>query len=874
MNKNSKKIILIDGNSLMFRSYYATAYTNNLMQNKKGLYTNAVFGFCNMLNKLLCEEYDNIFVAFDAGKKTFRHQQYQDYKGGRKPLPDEMRVQIPYIKKFLDILKIKRYETLDFEADDLIASVANLAEKNDFEKIKVITGDKDLLQLVDDKISVFITRKGVGELEEFNSDNFYEKMNFTPIQVPDYKGLVGDTSDNLPGIKGIGEKTALKLLKDFNTLENVVSNVSLLNGKVKENIEKGYKMGLQCKMLATLKKDIDLEFCIDDTRKQNVDINDLVSFYKELEFDSFIKKLNIRSEQREVEEGNVKIIDSYDFSNFKDSIINLEVFGNNYYNGTPLGLAIKNDFEQLFIPFDKIKNNKSLLEYLASKENKKITFDYKKLYVVLKKNDIEIKGVIFDVLLATYLINPSLVYDDLKKISDSYINSNLEYDEVVYGFKSKATIPSINRYSNHAINKCNVISNLLPILKEELEKLDQTYLFNEELSLSEVLGDMELNGLKINLNNLDEIGKDLEVRQNEVAKEIYNLADEEFNINSVKQLGEILFVKLQLPMGKKNKTGYSTNSEVLEKLSSKYEIAAKVLEYRAITKIISTYVYGLREVCDENGFVHPLYKQALTLTGRLSSVNPNIQNMPIRTKLGQVIRGAFVSRFENGKIMSSDYSQIELRVLAHMSNDETMIQMFNDSIDFHTQTAKELYDVKIDDVTDEMRRNAKAINFGIVYGMSAWGLSESINISPNEATMYINKYFYKFSKVKEFLDKTVSDAILNGYTKTIFNRIRYIEELKSSNKMLYNFGERTAMNAPIQGSAADIIKIAMNKVKSNMHNLKSILIAQVHDELVFDVYPGEEGILSKIVKENMENAVDLKVKTIAKVSIGESWLKA
>lgn len=874
MNKNSKKIILIDGNSLMFRSYYATAYTNNLMQNKKGLYTNAVFGFCNMLNKLLCEEYDNIFVAFDAGKKTFRHQQYQDYKGGRKPLPDEMRVQIPYIKKFLDILKIKRYETLDFEADDLIASVANLAEKNDFEKIKVITGDKDLLQLVDDKISVFITRKGVGELEEFNSDNFYEKMNFTPIQVPDYKGLVGDTSDNLPGIKGIGEKTALKLLKDFNTLENVVSNVSLLNGKVKENIEKGYKMGLKCKMLATLKKDIDLEFCIDDTRKQNVDINDLVSFYKELEFDSFIKKLNIRSEQREVEEGNVKIIDSYDFSNFKDSIINLEVFGNNYYNGTPLGLAIKNDFEQLFIPFDKIKNNKSLLEYLASKENKKITFDYKKLYVVLKKNDIEIKGVIFDVLLATYLINPSLVYDDLKKISDSYINSNLEYDEVVYGFKSKATIPSINRYSNHAINKCNVISNLLPILKEELEKLDQTYLFNEELSLSEVLGDMELNGLKINLNNLDEIGKDLEVRQNEVAKEIYNLADEEFNINSVKQLGEILFVKLQLPMGKKNKTGYSTNSEVLEKLSSKYEIAAKVLEYRAITKIISTYVYGLREVCDENGFVHPLYKQALTLTGRLSSVNPNIQNMPIRTKLGQVIRGAFVSRFENGKIMSSDYSQIELRVLAHMSNDETMIQMFNDSIDFHTQTAKELYDVKIDDVTDEMRRNAKAINFGIVYGMSAWGLSESINISPNEATMYINKYFYKFSKVKEFLDKTVSDAILNGYTKTIFNRIRYIEELKSSNKMLYNFGERTAMNAPIQGSAADIIKIAMNKVKSNMHDLKSILIAQVHDELVFDVYPGEEGILSKIVKENMENAVDLKVKTIAKVSIGESWLKA
>ena len=867
-----KKIILIDGNSLMFRSFYATAYTGNLMQNKQGLYTNALFGFCNMLNKLLEEKYDAIFVAFDAGKATFRHQQYSDYKGGRKPMPEEFKMQIPYIKKYLDLLNIKRFETLDYEADDLIASVATLAQ--DEYEVKIITGDKDLLQLVGGNIKVFITRKGVGELEEFNEDNFKEKMGILPAQVTDYKGLIGDNSDNLSGIKGIGPKSACALLEKYNTLENVVEHVEELKGKQADLIKEGASIGLTCKKLATLVKDIKLDFSLDDLQKRDYNVSNLISFYEEVEFNSFIKKLkqdNANASENIVKEVEyIKVEANTNFDNIDLCYLDLEVFGDNYYEANTLGLAILANGKNYFYDFSVVNN--SLKQMLENENVKKVTFDFKKLYVCLSKKGITINGLYFDLLLASYLVNPSIASDDYKKVADHFITNDLEYDEVVYGYKSEAKIPDKEVYISHALGKCLVMEEFQNEVDKKIKDFNQTALLDIEQKLTSVLANMEIDGLKVDTSRLASIGQELEDKAKILINEIYEIAGEEFNINSVKQLGYILFEKLGLPHGKKNKTGYATGSEILEKLAITYPIAQKILDYRAITKLTSTYINGLFELINDKGYIHPLYKQALTQTGRLSSINPNIQNMPIRTDLGKVIRDCFVSRFEGGSIFSSDYSQIELRVLAHMADDKVMIDLFNSNEDFHTSTAAQIYEVSKEAVTPAMRRSAKAINFGIVYGMSAWGLSETLGISPNEANIYINKYFYRFSNVKVFLDKTVEDAKDAGYTKTIMNRVRYIPELANSNKALVAFGERTAMNSPIQGSAADIIKVAMVNVASHLQGFKSLLIAQVHDELVFDVYPGEEDRLAAMVKEQMENAVKLNVKLVAEGEIGHSWL--
>ncbi|MBP5550670.1 MAG: DNA polymerase I [Bacilli bacterium] len=868
-----KKIILIDGNSLMFRSFYATAYTGNLMQNKQGLYTNALFGFCNMLSKVLEEKYDAIFVAFDAGKATFRHQQYADYKGGRKPMPEEFKIQIPYIKKYLDLLNIKRFETLDYEADDLIASVATLAR--DSYEVKIITGDKDLLQLVGGNVKVYITRKGVGELEEFNEENFKEKMGINPLQLTDYKGLIGDSSDNLSGIKGIGPKSACALLEKYGTLENIIDHVDELKGKQVELIKEGAEVGLTCKKLATLVRDIDLEFGLSDLEKKDYNVSNLISFYEEVEFNSFIKKIKL--DTKDEVSAAVKTIDyvkvdsATDFNNIDKCYLDLEVFGDIYYDATILGLAIIANGQNYF--WDLKTQNESLVKMLEDKDVAKITFDFKKLYVCLNRAGINVAGLAYDLLLASYLANPSYANDDFKKVADHFLDNDIEYDEVVYGYKSKAKVPEEDIYISHALNKCLLMEEFKEAVNEKIKEFNQEELLKVEQDLSSVLGKMELDGLKVDTKRLHEIGIELEEKAKVLVSEIYEIAGEEFNINSVKQLGTILFEKLGLPHGKKNKTGYATGSEILEKLAVTYPIAQKILDYRAITKLTSTYINGLFDLVNDKGFIHPLYKQALTLTGRLSSINPNIQNMPIRTDLGKVIRDCFVSRFEGGKIFSSDYSQIELRVLAHMANDQVMIDLFNSNEDFHSSTAAQIYEVDKADVTPAMRRSAKAINFGIVYGMSAWGLSETLGISPIEANIYINKYFYRFSNVKVFLDKTVEDAKANGYTKTIMNRVRFIPELANSNKALVAFGERTAMNSPIQGSAADIIKVAMVNVAKCMKDFKSLLIAQVHDELVFDVYPGEEDSLAAMVKEQMESAVKLNVKLVAEGEIGHSWLK-
>lgn len=876
MSNNYKQITLIDGNSLMFRSYFATAYRGNLMKTKDGVYTNALYGFCNMLNGILTEV-DYAFVAFDAGKQTFRHQEFTEYKGTRKPLPDELRMQIPYIKKYLDILNIKRKESLDFEGDDYIASVAHQAY-DEFDEIKIITGDKDLLQLVNDKVKVYLTRKGVGELEEFTVENFYEKMNILPEQVIDYKGLVGDASDNLPGIKGVGEKTAIKLLNEYHTLEGIYDHIEDITGKTKQLFIDNKEMGFQCKRLATLHRDIPLDFSFEDLKVQEYDIDELISFFQEVEFYSLLKKLN---KHKVIEINNDLEIISDKNKSLKDILnadcyINIEVFPTNYYYGKMLGLSFVNNDHQIFFTREVVLHNIDLKNYLEDNKYAKNTFDYKMLYVTLKKHNIEIRNVKFDLMLAAYLINPAFSSEDFKKTVDNFSTNDIAYYDNIYGTNTKMKIPDLEIYAKFSVDKGLMIQKLEKEISDELKKLDLENLYEIELQLSKVLGDMELNGLLIDINRLDLIGKDLAAKALDVAEDIYFIAGEEFNINSPKKLGEILFDKLHLPHGKKNKTGYSTNVDVLEKLAQDYKIAKEVLEYRGYIKLITTYVNGLKDYVDELNYIHPLYKQSQTLTGRLSSVEPNIQNMPIRTEEGQLIREIFISRFPEGLIISSDYSQIELRILAHMSNDPNMMDSFNNSVDFHSQTASKIYDVDLTQVTKDMRRTAKAINFGIIYGMSAWGLSETINISPLEADIYINKYFDTYSKVKEFLDEIVANVKKDGYTKTIFNRRRYIPEAISSNANLRGFGERTAMNAPIQGSAADIIKVAMNRIAQKIKdkNLKSIMIAQVHDELVFDCPKEEVEIMEKLIKEEMENAVSLKVKLTAEVNKGKNWAEA
>ncbi|MBQ7276651.1 MAG: DNA polymerase I [Bacilli bacterium] len=888
------KILIIDGNSLMFRAYYATSYTGNLMQTSNGLYTNAVFGFVNMTNKLLERKPDYIFVAFDAGKKTFRHQSYDEYKGGRKPMPDEFRVQIPYIKKYLDCVNIKHVEMVEFEADDLVASVSKLANDNGVDEIMVVSGDKDLLQLVGGNVKVCLTKKGITELEEYTENNFFDKMGFLPSQVPDYKGLVGDSSDNLPGIKGIGEKTAVKLLKEYKTLENIIANTFLIGGKTGTLITEGSKTGLACKNLATLVRDINLDFGLDDLKIKEVNLDDLICLYKELDFKSFLNKLEAKMsiysdgvEKSIISEKNgdnfdIKIEDYLSIQDFtldelkeEELIIIPEVFGDNYYKGELLGLGIYVKNKYLFLNKDDIVSSKDVQEVLA-KHEKIITFDYKKLYVCLSLLDIKINKVMYDLMLAIYLIDSRKGNDDFKECIKDYLDYNLEDYEAIYGKGVKLAIPDMKIYQDYCLKKAFIVNKIYKQIDEEIDKEGLRELFECEKGLSKVLGDMELVGLIVSKESLEKCRIDLEAKQKEYEDKIYELADSKFNINSPKQLGIILFEKMKLPAGKKNKNGYSTDSSILEYLAKDYEIARKVLDYRKVTKIISTYVNGLFQVMDENGFIHPLYKQALTVTGRLSSVEPNIQNMPIRDDIGKVIREAFVSRFDSGKIVSLDYSQIELRVLSSMASDQKMIDAFNSDYDFHRMTASWIFGKNPNDITSHERSSAKAINFGIVYGMSAWGLSESIGITPKEAKKYIDKYFENHPGIDAFIKNTINEAKINGYTKTYFGRKRYIPELKSMNKMTYQFGERTAVNSPIQGTAADIIKFAMVEVGKlfEERRFKSKLIAQVHDELVFDCVNDEIDIIIKEVKEIMENVVTLKVKLIASSSIGDNWMEA
>ncbi len=881
-----KKAILLDGNSIMFRAYYATAYTGNLMKTSNNLYTNAVYGFINMMNKILdTPDLTHIFVAFDKGKKTFRHQTYADYKGGRKPMPEEFAMQIPYIKEYLDILNVKRLETDEYEADDLIGTMAYRI-KNDFDEVLVVSGDKDLLQLVNGNVHVCLTKKGITDLEEYTDDNFKSIMGFNPNQVTDYKGLTGDSSDNLPGITGIGPKTAIKLLDEYGTLENIIANVDKLSGKVKENIINDQEIGLRSKMLATLEVNALIDITEHDIKLKQPDMKKLRNFFEELEFKSFIKKMNFNSSEvnevlEEVKQNSVKEV-TY-FINDLNQVINalkevdqisleVELDSENYHNANIIGISLVANNNGYYLEKNYLYNDdlKKLLEL------KKIyTIDAKKTYVSLKYMGITLKNIVFDVMLSTYVINPSYVSGDIKSIIERIMPTKLPYFEEIYGKKSVYVIPDIELIAKYSIDKCNI----LEVLKEEIDQVLKAnnqldLLYNIEIPLALILGEVEMNGFKVNTSKLESVGTYFNEKMKIAEKEIFALVGHEFNVASPKQLGVVLFEELCIAKGKKTKTGYSTTAEVLQELSYKHPVPALVLDYRKYAKLYSTYVVGLiNAVNKQDSKVHTIFKQALTQTGRLSSTEPNIQNIPVRTEEGRVIRSVFIPSNDDSILVSADYSQIELRILAHASKCNAMIETFNNGVDLHSSTASKIYGIDINNVTKDMRRMAKAVNFGIVYGMSDWGLSEELHISPKEASIFSTKYFEVFPEVKPYLDSCIEECKQNGYTTTLFNRRRYMPDINSSNVALRKFSERASMNAPIQGTAADVMKIAMIDVYNTLdkNNLKAKIVAQVHDELILDVPKEELEIVKKLLKYTMESAVKLDVLLEVDVEYGDNW---
>ena len=855
-----KKMILIDGSNIMFRAYYGTAYSGNLMQNSKGQYTNAVFGFVNMMNSVLNEDFTHILVAFDKSGKTFRHDSFPDYKGGRKPMPDEFRSQIDLIKKSLDVLGVKQREIELIEADDIIGTYAK-SYYDQFDDIEIISNDKDLLQLLNDKVHLRVSKKGMQNYVDFTPTLLQQEMGITPDLIPDLKGLMGDASDNLPGIPGVGEKTAIKLLQEYGSLEEVIAHKDEIKGKLGERIREHYESAILCKDIATIKTDVNFHFALDDIAYQGVNEDEMIPFYQELELHSLIKRFNRKQPKKKVELSYQVVEDLMTIKDIlrPDSAVVLEFFGTNYHQATPLGFAISNDKGSFFLPYDMIHQSMDLQLYLSDHTMNKFVHNAKMMRVILLKDGYDLDGVSFDLLLAAYLLNPFNTKEDFRVIVSNFDYDDVAYYEEVYGKGRTYDIPTPTTFERYGVQKSLAILSLKDELIKRLKDNNQLELFTDiELPLSLVLAKMEYDGIKVDRERLLEQKISLEHRIDQIEGEIHQLAGEDFNIASPKQLGDILFDKLNLPFGKKTKSGYSTAASVLENLIDKHPIVEKILTYRMLTKLHSTYIVGLDQAIHEDGKIHTIYRQAFTSTGRLSSIEPNLQNIPIRYPEGREIRKVFVPA-KGSTFLACDYSQIELRVLAHMANEEVLIEAFQNGEDIHTKTAQLVFGK--DQISSLERRQAKAVNFGILYGQSAWGLSEGIHIDPADAKRFIERYYERFPGIKSFMDQVVEDATNQGYVETIWHRRRYIPELTSSVYMQREAGKRNAMNAPIQGSAADIIKIAMIAIDKEMkkRHLKSKMLLQIHDELVFDVVQAEIDSMEQLVKDTMEHCVTLKV---------------
>ncbi|MGL4989786.1 MAG: DNA polymerase I [Sarcina sp.] len=874
-----ERLLILDGNSLLNRAFYALPPLNN----KEGICTNAIYGFSNMLFKMKNDiAPDNIVCTFDRKAPTFRHLEYKEYKAGRKKMPPELAQQFPLVKDMLKMLSVTIYEIDGFEADDLIGSLAKYAENEGIE-VFIITGDKDALQLATDNVNVCITKKGVSEIDCFDKDRMIEDYGVTPTQFIDVKGLMGDKSDNIPGVPGVGEKTAFKLIQEYGNIENVLMNIDNISGKkLKENLTEYSEQAIFSKKLATINTDVPIDFDLEEIRSsKDYDINGLKKFFTKLEMKIPEEKIakfsgkNIDDIKEKPMDTSILEIKTVDELEKMISMVDSEIYIKCIDKNDTLYSTI--EFDKIFINsndknyvllmenllsngiLNDIKGNK-LIKQLFESDIKKIFYKSKIAMKILSKYNIEIKNLDFDIEVAAYLLDSSKGEYPVLELAKIYLDRYPTFEE-----------------DDKDIVEVSLLKDITKKLKEEIENANMTKLLYEiEMPLIKVLAAMEEIGFKVDKSMLDELSIKFKSELLKTQKEIYEMSEEEFNINSPKQLGKILFEKLDLPVIKKTKTGYSTNAEVLEKLSDKHEIIDKIIYYRQLSKIYSTYVEGLKAVIDNDSSIHSNFNQTITTTGRLSSTEPNLQNIPIKYEMGREIRKVFKARGENQVILSADYSQIELRVLAHMSEDKNMIDGFNHQSDIHTKTASEVFEVPIDEVTKTMRSRAKAVNFGIVYGISDFSLAKDLKIKIEEAREYMNIYFDRYPNIKVFIDNVLNEAKNNGYVTTMLGRRRFIPEIAASNKIVKALGERLAMNAPIQGTAADIIKLAMVNVFNRLEEkkLKSKLILQVHDELILNVYKDELDIVKNIVKTEMENVLDLDIPLDVDINIGDTWYDA
>lgn len=877
----ANKLILIDGNSIAYRAFFALP----LLNNDKGVYTNAVYGFTTMLLKILEDEKpSHVLVAFDAGKTTFRHKTFTEYKGGRQKTPSELSEQFPLIRQLLDGFGIKRYELENYEADDIIGTLSSQAEKGDWD-VKVFTGDKDLLQLVTENVEVALTRKGISEVEAYDLKQVEERYGINPNQIIDMKGLMGDPSDNIPGVPGVGEKTAIKLIKQFGTLEETLESIDQVSGaKLKEKLADNKEQALMSKQLATITHEAPIEISLNDSVYEGYKSEQLIPLFKDLGFNSLLERIGGDSGAEQLSEQEKEEISFEKAEELNDEILStpaaliVETTPETYHKAPVNGLAIVNSNGKYYIPAEKALSSAVFKEWAENDTKTKYVFDAKRAYVALDWNGISLKGVEFDLMIASYLLDPSESGEDVAGIAKRYGIHDTDTEEAVYGKGAKRKVPEEEVLAEHLVRKANAIFALQDKLAGLLKENEQYELFADlELPLSLVLGEMETTGVKVDAGRLQAMGQELTEQLKTLEEEIHELAGVSFNINSPKQLGEILFEKLNLPAIKKTKTGYSTSVDVLEKLEGKHEIIRKILVYRQLGKLSSTYIEGLLKVVDEDTHkIHTRFNQALTQTGRLSSTEPNLQNIPIRLEAGRKIRQAFVASKPGWKILAADYSQIELRVLAHISQDENLMEAFKKEMDVHTKTAMDVFHVGTDEVTSEMRRHAKAVNFGIVYGISDYGLSQSLNITRKEAGEFIEKYLRTFPGVKEYMESVVRQAKQDGYVSTLMHRRRYLPEITSRNFNLRSFAERTAMNTPIQGTAADIIKKAMVEMDRVLkeEKLEASMLLQVHDELIFEVPENEIDKLCSLVPKVMESALGLDVPLKVDLDYGDTWYDA
>ena len=862
------RIVIIDGNSLLFRAYFATAYPGvEIMRSQDGTPTNAIFAFSNMMNKIISDlkEGECLFVAFDAGKHNFRHDQLETYKANRKPAPEDLVKQFPLVREFLKALGVYQFEQEGFEGDDIAGTVAKLAEKEGY-SVNLYTSDRDFLQLVTENITVNIIRKGLSDVVPMTPSLVEETYGFKPLQIIDYKGLRGDASDNLPGIPGIGEKTAIKLIQEYGSFDNIVANAENIKGKVGEMIKEHQDIGRISRDLAIIRTDIELPFDIKDTEYQGYDFQTINEFCQRYGLKQFINKVQPKWKKKElstieIKVSNVESLDGYDVGN--EVGIALDFEDDNYTLGLIYGIVFSFNETNLYMSLDSLKKDKKAQEILKDPNIKKYCYDYKSIKVALAKNGIEIDGVYFDLLIASYLV-------------DSSLKNNPEIVMNIYGINFSDDEEQMSLFSAEKPQKTAKMAYFARKLKDkvysELEKIEAVKLYESlEVPLISTLADMEIEGFPLDDKKLDEFGDVYKAKEDALAKEIYEMAGEEFNLASPKQIGEVLFDK----MGLKGNRKKSTSVDVLKDLVGEHPIVEKILEYRKYFKLVSTYVEGLKAHIHEDGKIHAKFNQALTTTGRLSSSEPNLQNISVRDEEGKLIRKAFYYPDDNLTILSLDYSQIELRVLSSLSGCKALQDIFKSGEDIHAATAKKIFNLS-NEPTAAQRRKAKTVNFGIVYGISDWGLAEQLEISPKEAKQIINNFYASFPDIATFFQGIIADATKNGYVSTMLGRRRYLREIHDSNYQVREFAKRAAMNAPIQGTAADLIKLAMISVAKALkeNGLKSKMVLQIHDELIIKVYKDEKEKVYDLVKSTMEHAMKLDVPLEVDGGFGEDWYSA